>query len=76
MHVHICLSGSDNDINVLEASHQFVNLAKGNSPPAHYMIRGKEYIIGYYLADGIYPKWSTLVQIIHDPRGPKKNIIC
>ncbi|KAL5818773.1 hypothetical protein ACOSQ4_022615 [Xanthoceras sorbifolium] len=41
---------------------------------AHYVIQGKEYNTGYYLADGIYPKWSTLVQTIHDPRGPKKNL--
>ena len=30
--------------------------------------------MGYYLVDGIYPKWSTLVQSIHDPRGPKKKL--
>ena len=30
--------------------------------------------MGYYLGDGIYPKWSTLVQTIHDPRGPKKKL--
>ncbi|KAK2662950.1 hypothetical protein Ddye_001524 [Dipteronia dyeriana] len=62
------------DINVLEASHLFSNLTQGIAPPAHYVIQGKEYNMGYYLADGIYPKWSTLVQTIHDPRGPKKKI--
>ncbi|KAL5802488.1 hypothetical protein ACOSQ4_030793 [Xanthoceras sorbifolium] len=41
--------------------------------PAHYVIQGKEYSTGYYLANGIYPKWFTLVQIIHDPRGPQKK---
>uniref|UniRef100_A0A0D3E4V0 Uncharacterized protein n=1 Tax=Brassica oleracea var. oleracea TaxID=109376 RepID=A0A0D3E4V0_BRAOL len=29
--------------------------------------------MGYYLADGIYPKWSTIVQTIHEPVGPKKK---
>ncbi|XP_073153502.1 uncharacterized protein [Henckelia pumila] len=29
--------------------------------------------MGYYLANGIYPKWSAIVQRIHDPRGPKKK---
>ena len=33
---------------------------------------GKDYDVGYYLADGIYPKWSTLVQTINDPQGRKK----
>ena len=30
--------------------------------------------MGYYLADGIYLKWSTLLQTIHNPRGPKKKL--
>ncbi|XP_062014057.1 uncharacterized protein LOC133730492 [Rosa rugosa] len=46
--------------------------AEGKSPPVNYKILEKDYDIGYYLADGIYPKWSTLVQTIHDPQGPKK----
>ncbi|KAL5739491.1 hypothetical protein ACOSQ2_028671 [Xanthoceras sorbifolium] len=62
------LDCSNNDINVLEASHLFSNLAEGLAPPTHYVIQGKEYNTGYYLADGIYSKWSTLVQTIHDPR--------
>ena len=66
--------GSNNDINVLEASHLFANLAEGIAHPSHYVIQGKEYNMGYYLADGIYPKWSTLVQSIHDLRGPKKKL--
>ncbi|KAM6553080.1 hypothetical protein CsatB_013842 [Cannabis sativa] len=73
-HAYFGLPGSNNDINVLEASHLFANLAEGIAPPANYVIKGKEYNMGYYLADGIYPKWSTLVQTIHDPRGPKKKL--
>ncbi|KAL5789856.1 hypothetical protein ACOSQ2_004744 [Xanthoceras sorbifolium] len=43
------------------------------APSANYVIQGKKYDTGYYLADGIYPKWSTIVQTIHDPQGSKKN---
>ncbi|XP_042455767.1 uncharacterized protein LOC122040495 [Zingiber officinale] len=46
----------------------------GIAPPARYVIQGKEYNMGYYLADGIYPKWSTLVQTIQDPRGTKNKL--
>ncbi|XP_020271452.1 uncharacterized protein LOC109846616 [Asparagus officinalis] len=67
--------GFNNDINVLEASHLFAKLAEGIAPHAHYVIQGKHYNMGYYLADGIYPKWSTLVQTIHDPRGLKKSCL-
>ncbi|XP_019170546.1 PREDICTED: putative nuclease HARBI1 [Ipomoea nil] len=73
-HAHFGLPGSNNDINVLEASHLFANIANGTAPLAHYVIQGKVYDTGYYLADGIYPKWSTLVQTIHQPLGPKKKL--
>ncbi|KAK3230135.1 hypothetical protein Dsin_002016 [Dipteronia sinensis] len=52
-HAYFGLPGKNNDINVLEASHLFANLAQGIAPPAHYVIQGKEYNMGYYLADGI-----------------------
>ncbi|XP_024009204.1 uncharacterized protein LOC112084190 [Eutrema salsugineum] len=45
----------------------------GIAPPAHFVIQGKEYDMGYYLADGIYPKWLTIVQTIHEPVGSKKK---
>lgn len=57
----------------MESSHLFSNLAQGIAPPVHYTIQGKEYNMGYYLADGIYPKWSTIVQTIHEPIGAKKK---
>ncbi|KAK3198779.1 hypothetical protein Dsin_022194 [Dipteronia sinensis] len=52
-HAYFGLPGTNNDINVLEASHLFANLAQGIAPPAHYVIQGKEYNMGYYLVDGI-----------------------
>ncbi|KAK3183110.1 hypothetical protein Dsin_030396 [Dipteronia sinensis] len=73
-HAYFGLPGTNNDINVLEVSHLFANLAQGIALPVHYVIQGKEYNISYYLADGIYPKWSTLVQTIQDPRGQEKKL--
>ncbi|XP_058180169.1 uncharacterized protein LOC131298710 [Rhododendron vialii] len=45
----------------------------GRAPPAHFVVNGSQYDIGYYLADGIYPKWATLVQTISQPQGRKKQ---
>ncbi|KAK2640823.1 hypothetical protein Ddye_022586 [Dipteronia dyeriana] len=40
-HAYFGLSGTNNDINVSEASHLFSNLTQGIAPPAHYVIQGK-----------------------------------
>ena len=72
-HAYFGMPGTNNDINVLESSHLISNLAQGIAPPANYVIQGKEYNIGYYLADSIYPKWSNIVQTIHEPRTMKKK---
>uniref|UniRef100_A0A0D3ATG2 Uncharacterized protein n=1 Tax=Brassica oleracea var. oleracea TaxID=109376 RepID=A0A0D3ATG2_BRAOL len=50
----------------------FSKLAQSTPPPANYIIQGQEYNMVYYLADGIYSNWSTIVQTISDPQGPKK----
>ncbi|XP_020266343.1 uncharacterized protein LOC109841816 [Asparagus officinalis] len=39
-HAYFGLPGSNNDINVLEASHLFAKLAEGIAPLAHYVIQG------------------------------------
>ncbi|XP_020262310.1 uncharacterized protein LOC109838264 [Asparagus officinalis] len=72
-HAYFGMLGINNDINVLESSNLFSNLAQGIAPPAYYVIQGKEYNMSYYLADGIYPKWATIVQTIQQPQGRKKK---
>ncbi|MBO0175362.1 hypothetical protein J0674_24605, partial [Vibrio parahaemolyticus] len=38
--------------------------------------QGKEYNMGYYLADGIYSKWLTIVQNIYEFCDSKEKIFC
>ncbi|XP_026399104.1 uncharacterized protein LOC113294952 [Papaver somniferum] len=48
----------------------FEDLKYGICPQVCFMINGHQYTHGYYLTDGIYPKWSTLVQCYrHPPAG-------
>ncbi|KAK9137520.1 hypothetical protein Sjap_008114 [Stephania japonica] len=74
-HAYFGMPGSNNDINVLENSNLFSNLANGIAASANYTIQGKEYTMGYYLTDNIYPKWATLVQTIREPQTRKKKYL-
>ncbi|XP_028091286.1 uncharacterized protein LOC114291631 [Camellia sinensis] len=73
-HTFFGLAGSHNDINVLERSFVFTELAQGRASAINYIINGNEYTMGCYLADGIYPQWPTSVKTIPSPQGNKKKL--
>ncbi|KAF5454990.1 hypothetical protein F2P56_024610 [Juglans regia] len=51
----------------------FTELVQGRAPEVNYSVNGNEYKMKYYLADGIYPKWSTFVKTIPFSQGNKKT---
>ena len=71
-HTFFGLPGSHNEINVLERSSVFTLLSEGRAPLVNYSVIGNDYTMGYYLADGIYPKWATFVKTISCSRGNKQ----
>ncbi|XP_070669089.1 uncharacterized protein [Malus domestica] len=65
--------GAQNDLNVLAQSPVFDELLQGNSPRCTYTINGTQYEGSYYLADGIYPRWSTFVKTVPHPHTEKEK---
>ncbi|XP_073359807.1 uncharacterized protein [Aegilops tauschii subsp. strangulata] len=66
-HAYFGMPGSCNDINMLDRSPLFANLANEEAPPVTFEANGRTYNYGYYLADGIYPRWSTFVKPVVKP---------
>jgi hypothetical protein len=54
--------GALNNLNVLDKSTLIENLLRGKSWGVEFELEGHQYKYPYYLVDGIYPKWSNLIQ--------------
>ncbi|KAL9673313.1 hypothetical protein QQ045_029569 [Rhodiola kirilowii] len=73
-HSFIGVPGAQNDINVLHQSNFFYPLLAGICPQMTYKVNGNTYDAGYYLADGIYPKYSSFVKTILNPQGDPEKL--
>jgi hypothetical protein len=58
---------------VLHRSPVFNNLARGSAPEVHYTVNGNDYNMGYYLANRIYPFWTTLISGYSSPQTNKQR---
>ncbi|CAL9000731.1 unnamed protein product [Prunus brigantina] len=72
-HTFFRVAGSQNNLNVLGQSSVFNDVLRGEAPNVTYEINNTVYQNEYYLADGIYPRWTTFVKSIPHPRSHKQN---
>ncbi|XP_073360041.1 uncharacterized protein [Aegilops tauschii subsp. strangulata] len=54
-HAFFGMSGSHNDINMLQRSSMSRRLCNGESPSCNYNVNGQDYNMRYYPVNGIYP---------------------
>ncbi|XP_028067286.1 uncharacterized protein LOC114270087 [Camellia sinensis] len=73
-HAFFGMPGSLNDITGLDRSPLFAELTRGRAPATNYTINNHAYTMGYYLANGIYPRWATIVKTISQPQGAKRQL--
>nr|XP_043612088.1 uncharacterized protein LOC122583779 [Erigeron canadensis] len=72
-HAYFGPAGSNNDINVLNKSDLFDQLLQDRAPAVNFTVNSQQFTKGYYLADGIYPEWATLVKSFKCPMDPKTS---
>ncbi|XP_076959340.1 uncharacterized protein LOC143635373 [Bidens hawaiensis] len=61
------VAGLYNDINVIKQSPIFYDIIDRVEPAQSFYANGEQFKHGYYLADGIYNEWPTLVQAYSSP---------
>ncbi|XP_048493287.1 uncharacterized protein LOC125493807 [Beta vulgaris subsp. vulgaris] len=52
----------------------FDDVLQGRAPEVNFLVNGTTYNMGYYLTDGIYPRWSTFIPAIKLPQTPKQRL--
>nr|XP_043630354.1 uncharacterized protein LOC122601678 [Erigeron canadensis] len=70
-HAYFGPAGSNNDINILDESDLFDQLLEDRVPVVNFTANGGQFTKRYYLAVGIYPEWSTLLNYFKCPMDPK-----
>ncbi|XP_047965797.1 uncharacterized protein LOC125210284 [Salvia hispanica] len=72
-HAYFDLSGSNNDINILQSSHLINDECQDDGPEVRFVANDMQYNRAYYLADVIYRRWPVFVETIRHSVGPKKS---
>lgn len=72
-HAFFGVAGSNNDINVLNASPLFEDTFQGIAPAVKFKVNGSTYRQWYYLADGIYPDWPVFGKTLPPGVEPDKR---
>jgi hypothetical protein len=67
-HAFFGVSGSNNDINVVNQSPLFVDVIRGCTPEVSFIVNGREHHMRYYLTDGIYTSWPVFVKSVLVPQ--------
>uniref|UniRef100_A0A452YLD0 DDE Tnp4 domain-containing protein n=1 Tax=Aegilops tauschii subsp. strangulata TaxID=200361 RepID=A0A452YLD0_AEGTS len=67
------VAGSNNDLSVLNQSPLFTEVLEGRAPPVQFTINQRQYNMGYYLVDGIYPEWAAFVKNIPLAQSEKQE---
>jgi hypothetical protein len=71
-HAFFGMSGSNNDVNMLDRSPLVTNMLQGPSKDLTFNVNRNQHSRYYLLVDGIYPQWSCFVQTIHSPQDEKR----
>ncbi|XP_021995419.1 uncharacterized protein LOC110892570 [Helianthus annuus] len=71
-HAYFGMAGANNDIAVLQSSNLFDDVIDGVVPDTSFYANDVEYKYGYYLTDGIYPEWASLVKTLSCPDDKKE----